>query len=532
MVAAAGVAEWLGHDAREATALARLADGLRLLAGEGEAAVALDLAAFAEELLALLATASVPVSPHKGGLALHTPLALYGGRYDHVFVLGACEGLLPEPVADDPYLDFREREGLRGHGLVLESAAEAAARERLTFWMMLQAVQQRLVLSWPRTRGNRPALPSPLIAALGAEPSPSPAIIGCVEEHRQVALPLPDALPGDAVADAARAALAVERRRESSAPPDAHDGRLGYAVPLPEAFSVTALTVLGQCPFRWFGEQLLGLGAPDETAAEPGADRRGSLSHRVLELALRAAVMLDCLDDADALDLLLSAALDAALGLPVTGEPWAGAIARAVAASTQTAREEDLARGRELAQVDHWPMLRAEWLAELTQAVRSPGFRQPGARPERFEVRFRQAWHEGLTVAGRIDRVDRLAANGGHELALVDYKSGSGERPPGIKSPSGSLTVDLQLTLYGDLCPVGPDDQVAQTAYFRLGSGKNHSLPRNHDPALLEAFATEVRERFERGDFAVQPDPGLAACRLCDLGLACRVGLRCARKEG
>ena len=104
-----------------------------------------------EEVLRLSATAA---HPEGKGVALHTPLSLYGASYRYVFTLGLTEGGFPTSIADDPALDFHERKRLRERDIRLELADERARRERLSFWTLLQVPQERLVLSYPKLVGG------------------------------------------------------------------------------------------------------------------------------------------------------------------------------------------------------------------------------------------------------------------------------------------------------------------------------------------------------------------------------------------
>ena len=125
---------------------------------------------FVEEVEEVLRLTTTPAHPEREGVALHTPLSLYGASYRYVFTLGLTEGGFPPSVADDPALDFHERKRLRERGIRLELADERARRERLSFWTLLQVPQERLVLSYPKLVGGREALPSPYFGLVGVEP--------------------------------------------------------------------------------------------------------------------------------------------------------------------------------------------------------------------------------------------------------------------------------------------------------------------------------------------------------------------------
>src|SRR5215204_2429077 len=138
---------------------------------------------FLRELNEVLRTATTPAHPEREGVALHTPLSLYGARYRYVFTLGLVEGVFPPPAADDPALDFHERKRLRQEGIRLELADERARRERLSFWTLLRVPQERLVFSYPKLIAGREALPSPYFGLVGAEPvPPGPRPVASPEE--------------------------------------------------------------------------------------------------------------------------------------------------------------------------------------------------------------------------------------------------------------------------------------------------------------------------------------------------------------
>src|SRR5215213_4117687 len=242
---------------------------------------------FAEEVEEVLRSTSTPAHPGREGVALHTPLSLYGARYRYVFTLGLTEGGFPPSVADDPALDFHERKRLRERDIRLELADERARRERLSFWTLLQVPQERLVLSFPKLVGGSEALPSPYFGLVGVEPvTPGPLPAASPEEARRAYLQR-GGLEDDAVLDRARASWEVERRREGPAAFDHYDGVLGIPVGLEERrFSVSELGDLARCGFRWWSRSVLGLREPEE--GEPPT-LIGSLYHLTLEIAARDA---------------------------------------------------------------------------------------------------------------------------------------------------------------------------------------------------------------------------------------------------
>ena len=359
----------------------KLRAGLKELSAEPGA---LPLEGFLAELDDLLATLSVPVDPPEvPGVALHSPLAVFGARYRQIFVLGMAEGLTPAPVRDDPLLDFFERARLRPAGLVLESATEAAERERLSFWAALDTAEEGATLTYPELVGGGERVASPLFAALGLEPAAAgvkpPASLsearavwlrsgkgdgGSAPVDRSVV----DAPEDDPVLLHAREAWRIERRRESGEPWDAYDGIVG--VPLDPArwtFSASQITALGQCAFKWFAQRRLGLGELEEAEEEVSPLVRGSIYHRALEIALSRARGAEDVRQA-ALEHLDAAFAEA---------------------------ETDVGIPRQAS----WPMRRRQHLEVLRRALRAEDFFTPDGEIVALEQRFKGTWR-GLPVPG------------------------------------------------------------------------------------------------------------------------------------
>ncbi|PLS85444.1 MAG: hypothetical protein CYG60_12530, partial [Actinobacteria bacterium] len=189
---------------REAVALSHLEDALGWLASPEDQRV--PRAEFLRELSELLHLVTTPEQPEGRGVALHTPLSLFGARYRYVFVVGLVEGEFPAHVGDDPALDFHERRLLRARGVRLELAAERGRRERLSFHELLKVPTECLTLSRPRLVERREALPSPYFGMLGLEAArPDRLPVASPEEARRSFLPSEEgAYSGDPVVEGAR----------------------------------------------------------------------------------------------------------------------------------------------------------------------------------------------------------------------------------------------------------------------------------------------------------------------------------------
>ena len=121
-----------------------------------------------EEVLRLSATAA---HPEGKGVALHTPLSLYGASYRYVFTW-ASPRAASLPLRRRPSPRLPRAQAAQGAGIRLELADERARRERLSFWTLLQVPQERLVLSYPKLVAGREALPSPYFGLVGIDPVP------------------------------------------------------------------------------------------------------------------------------------------------------------------------------------------------------------------------------------------------------------------------------------------------------------------------------------------------------------------------
>ncbi len=486
----------------------KLRAGLNELSAESGA---LPLEGFLAELDDLLATLTVPVDPPEvPGVALHSPLAVFGARYRQIFVLGMAEGLTPAPVRDDPLLDFFERARLRPAGLVLESATEAAERERLSFWAALDTADEGVTLSYPELVGGGERVASPFFAALGLEPVAAgdkpPASLpearalwlrsgkgdgGTAPVDRSAV----DAPEDDPVLLHAREAWRIERRRESGEPWDAHDGIVG--VPLDPArwtFSASQITALGQCAFKWFAQRRLGLGELEEAEEEVSPLVRGSIYHRALEIALSRA------RDADDVRAAALEHLDAAFA----------------------AAETDVGVPRQAS----WPMRRPQHLEVLRRVLRADDFFTPDGEIVALEQRFEGTWR-GLRVLGFVDRVD-LGPDG---LVLLDYKTRA-TMPDGARSSSGKADLDVQLPLYVETAAhaLRPGDPVAGAHYYSLTKAKVIGEARIDDGELT-ALVERVQRHLEHGAYPVDPDLDRKACGYCAFDLVCRMGPRIERKR-
>jgi hypothetical protein len=483
-----------GRWAREILAYYEFQEGLVELAKPEENIITLEQ--FAEDILSSLALFTVPAQPGRGGVELHTPLSLFGAKFPHVFVLGATEGILPTPVQDDPLLDFYERKQLRQLGFDLEDAAQAARREEISFYALLQTPTQNLTFSYPEMIASQASLPSPYLARLGLKSiAPPPLPIASWEAARRLYLRR-DSLLEDTVFPHAVHAWIVEKRREGSDAYDEYDGVVNIPLdPKTRLFSASQLTTLGQCPFKWFADKVLRLAQLEEAAAELSPSLKGQLYHRSLELVLAK---------------FLSAADIKQAGLDGLEEAFIQA-------------EQDL----QLPTISAWESRRAEHIKILNRACQEPEFLPANTEILSLEKEFIGDWH-GLKVTGRIDRIDRTPEG----LVLLDYKSGSQE-PLGIKNENGKAVVDIQMPLYTHITHtvLFPDETIKEADYYLLTKAKKVTKKALGETEQQQ-IAAKIKTHLETGNYPVDPDVEQNACRFCACDLVCRRGNRQNRKGG
>jgi len=484
--------------ARESIAFNTLQTGLvELSKPEAET---LSWVEFRQQLEDLLESLSVPAQPGRGGVELHSPASITGAQYSHLFVMGMAEGILPPPVSNDSVLDFFERQQLREQGIFLPDAIALSRQETLSFYYLLQTVTDQISFSYPKLSDRKEQLPSAYLKRMGLQiREPSELPIASFEEMRRCYLNQPDSHPSeasDSVLTQAAKAFRVEHHRESAQGADEYDGIVDIPFDYSDwTFSVSQLTNLGQCPFKWFTDKALKLGNPVEADTDLSPRLRGNLYHQVVELLVQA----------------VQANPQLALTDPVL------------------LKEKFLEAERKLEfpTLPAWEMRREDHLRKLATVLRKPDFWPEGAEPVALERKFKGEW-EGFKVTGRVDRIDRTAEG----LVLIDYKT-SGQRPKGLKDSNGKASIDLQLQLYREAAATDmfPGESVTAARYFSLTKGEELKLSSRSPQHELPAAIETCRTALNLGHYPVQPDVNRDACRYCDFDLVCRQGSRIARKE-
>jgi len=367
-----------------------------------------------------------------------------------------------------------------------------ARREAVTFYMLLQTISEQVFFSYPGLRGKEVWLPSPYLSRLGINVvNEVPEVpLASLQEARRIYLRQNSEGLEDVVLQGAIAAFNVERNRESDLPPDEYDGVIGFSLdPAEREFSVSQLTDLGQCPFKWFAHKVLKLNGVEEAETELNPGLRGNLYHKVLEIALKTS-------SGKTLEQLEAIFLEAeqALNFP---------------------------------QIPAWQAQRLEHIQLLHRTMEQDDFQSNEAEVVQLETWFEGMWQR-LKIRGRVDRIDRTKKG----LVLIDYKTGS-SAPAGVKDEKGKARIDVQLSLYRDVAAPAlfPGEVVAEVLYYSLTKAKRlpKKLPSQEE---LELFATRCKTHLVTGDYPVQPDVEGNACNYCKYDLVCRQGSRLSRKGG
>ncbi|MBO9539718.1 PD-(D/E)XK nuclease family protein [bacterium] len=495
-----GIVRRARHWAAETIAVGRFTRALDLL-GERDTS-SRSRAEFLQEVREALSILTTPAHPARGGVGLHTPLALFGARVKHLFVIGTAEDELPARLNDDPVLDFITRQRLETAGLPLETATSAARRERLTFDSLLTVASETLTFTCSRLQAGKARLPSPAFGWLGIKLETPEVPVASPEEGRRIKI-LSDYADEDAVLARARMALAIERRREapgSLREANPHDGTSGIPVDWRRrTFSASQLSSLGQCPFRWYAQKVLRIKEPDEAIEGIEPQVRGLLYHKTLELACRAAIG--------------------------ATDPRQSVLDRLEASMLEAEGELVPELGYRLSDLPGWDARREEHLTVLRRAVLHEGFLDAGGEIAATEGHFKGEWR-GFKVQGQVDRIDRV----GGELVILDYKAGSAIYGK-AQDASRKNTIDLQLPIYIEAAAPAlyPGVAVREASYYTLSKPKRHRA--EVDEPALELLLSRLKAHLEEGHFPVAPDLKRAACEYCEHGVVCRAGARLGRKE-
>lgn len=437
--------------------------------------------------------------------------------FDHVFVAGVYDGLLPGPPDTDPLLAEDERWALndalgRPAFRVSHGAAQSSplpARQLLqaaSFALALASANQSVTLSRPRgdVRG-RPLAPSPLASLVP---------VAWTDVRFE---PLDPRLGARTDEGIEQRRAAARERLQASVDPSAAGAWSGDLSPIaatlaphqagsPERpLSPKALETLASCAFRHFATALLRVSEDDEPTDEAGPLELGRAGHLAAEHAVRAIVERD-LWRLDRRDEAIATGLAAASTALANVEP-----------ATVVGHPElwEIARSRLLGRLGHLIE------RELAHAA------ETGLVPALFEAPFGPD-HEipslelsGIHVQGKIDRVDR----GAGALEIVDYKSGGTSGNAGKLGKARLLATELQLPIYVAALRAKETEMKVDARYVSLRDGKRTKALSQALAAMgaaddaLESRVGELVGTLRSARWPVAP----RSCSNCSLRPTCRI---------
>ncbi|HWQ37799.1 MAG TPA: PD-(D/E)XK nuclease family protein [Burkholderiales bacterium] len=390
-------------------------------------------------------------------------------RFDAVVLVGCDDAHLPGELARGAFFNESVREQL---GLPTAQRQIAQMRDDL---LGLLARTQSALLTWQSMRSGEKNLASPFVERLQVfhELAWGERLgdggIGALAAAAEVPPPILAVVPAQTrrPAPTARAAL------------------------LPKKVSASGYNSLLACPYQFHARHLLGLREPQEVREALEKRDYGEHVHRVLKRFHESCPVL-------------------------SGQPRAQleqSLARLSDAVFQEATEADylshgwLLRWKALipAYLD-WQLERenAGWRFHCAELVRTIDLEIPGGH--------------GLTLEGRIDRVDVRDDGGARRFAVLDYKTRDKDA---LKRDLKDTGEDVQLAVYAQLV----EGEVVEALYLSLDRGTVEPVPLPAEVLRESARAIErLRELFGRlHEGASLPAQGIdAACAWCEMRGLCR----------
>jgi ATP-dependent helicase/DNAse subunit B len=487
----------------------------------------------AEDVLAALERTDVrlgrPSEP--GRVAVLDLMRARTRRFEAVLVLGLEQGSLPRRQPPSPFLDDAARRDLDERGRARLQRPDPVSRDRYLFYTACTRATRRLVLvREAATDEGSPREPSPFWEEARAAFEPEDVARATVrrplsrltwqveqaptERERLRALAVLDATdrPG---ADALAVANGWERRLRRARNAFHRRTEIRHPLVLEElanraSFGVTELERMSDCSSAWLVERFL---SPRTIDGRADAKLRGSVAHTALNRFYSGLPK-----RLPGHDRVTEETVEEAVAL--MRECLAGALDGVRLDLTDLQRLE-LAEG-----------LRRDLEAFVRDEARSPS----GFVPRHLEYGFSLPLADGLTVTGKIDRidVDPFSARG----IVQDYKSGKGAPTARRIAEDERLQLPLYMLVARDIVGVEPVGGVYRPlagdrrarGMLRAGEGlegftKQDELDEQEFWAQVDEAretATRLAGRIRTGD--VRHDPRGGDCPAwCELWTMCRV---------
>ncbi len=395
---------------------------------------------------------------------LFTHLAATRWRsFDAVLLVGCDAAHLPAPANAGQWFNDAVRAAL---GLPLSNAQQNQVRDDL---LALLAVNHTVLATWQASQNGEPNLLSPYLEMLRAL-------------HL---LAYGDDLSATGLGESLEFA---QVRSEAFALPQAGEMPRPAAQPalIPQRISPSGYNSLVACPYQFYARHILRLNELDEVREELDKRDYGTWVHAVLQRFHAEYPLL--LNHARE---LLASELQR-----ISTEVFADALAHDYLAQAWLLRWQALIPAY------------LDWQLDNEQA----GWRYHAAE-EPFSVEVL----EGLTLRGRIDRIDRRADDPA-QLCVLDYKTQTVARLKGKLKDAGE---DVQLACYASVSGAGA------AAFVSLENDKVLAVSPPQDIAeLAQLDIARLREVFgQMRDGAALPAHGAeTVCSYCEMNGLCRRG--------
>ncbi len=443
---------------------------------------------------------------NRDGVMVLSASAARGLSFRVLFILGMNEGVFPRTIREDAFLRDRDREVLETDlGYKVNQKLTGYDEEKLLFTLLVGAAHERLYCSYQRADDNGRALapswyveeltqaltgqsceivtiPRSLIEKAASAPFDRQDLL--LPDELAIRLTLQNQDPTSLIEATGNLPALYHQGRQLVAILDqsgdrllAYDGQVGELTGYWKHFSErglspTALETYARCPFQFFARQVLGLQPLErpEEALGPSAVEFGELGHDILN-GFYAALM---------------------DGGYFTGRNVnVDTTLAAIAARAFAKYEETHPVGYPLA----WESLK-ETLVQLLRQVTANDLEElskSGFIPMSLEIDMTRILPEdwpdglkGLTIRGRMDRIDRNA----DALRVIDYKFKFGAAPT---TPDKNL---VRAALRGErLQP--PFYYLLAQAWAEKQSGKA--------PADVEADFYYIAPRWSDGPLVTAP---------------------------
>lgn len=387
------------------------------------------------------------------GVAVLDAMSARGIPFRALFILGLNEGMFPRTIREDAFLRDRDRRILETViGYKVSEKLAAFDEEKLLFTLLVGAARERLYCLYQRSDERGRALaPSWYLAELrralpadgtGRQLQEKTIPRGIVEKRETEQFCRNELLPAEELAIQLslesqdptplveifslspalykRGLRAMNQMESPSGKLSDYDGILGqipaYWERLREqGISPTALERYALCPFQFFARNILGLGRlgrPEEMAVLAPAGR-GEILHRILKSFYQELIDRDYFVAKDS---------------PLDFLPILARSAQKIFTDYEAANPVGLPVA--------WEIMREDLTAVLSQVVRldfqelSQSDFRPIALEQEGEAPLKGKWPAplgGLTVRGRMDRLDHHP--GQNRYRVIDYKFKSGRNP-------------------------------------------------------------------------------------------------------